>query len=84
MLGERNGRAEASARRVYVQPLGAGLSPAQEPFVPGGIETVGLQRIVPDTICFMNDWGDGVRLPLIPPQIIDDITYRRPFSLFGW
>ena len=37
-----------------------GLSPAQEPFVPGGIESVGLQRIVPDTICFMNDWGDGM------------------------
>jgi hypothetical protein len=38
-----------------------GLLPAQAPFVPGGIESVGLQRIVPDTICFINDWnGDGV------------------------
>ena len=32
----------------------------------------------------INDWGDGVRLPLIPEQLIDDIIYRRPFSLFGW
>jgi hypothetical protein len=38
-----------------------GLLSAQAPFVPGGIESVGLQRIVPDTICFINDWnGDGV------------------------
>jgi len=32
----------------------------------------------------MNDWGDGVRLSLIPEQLIDDIIYRRPFALFGW
>lgn len=39
-----------------------GLLSAQEPFVPEGIESVGLQRLVPDTICFFNDWdGDGKR-----------------------
>src|SRR5437879_3365748 len=39
-----------------------GCLSAQEPFVPGGIESVGLQRIVDDTICFLNDWdGDGLR-----------------------
>ena len=32
----------------------------------------------------INDWGEGVRLPLIPEPLIDDIIYRRPFSLFGW
>ncbi|HLJ94762.1 MAG TPA: hypothetical protein VKU02_16360 [Gemmataceae bacterium] len=39
-----------------------GLLSAQQPFVPQGIDSVGLQRIVPDTICFFNDWNyDGVR-----------------------
>jgi hypothetical protein len=40
-----------------------GLLSAQQPFVPGGIETANLQRLVPDTICFMNDWGDGLMHP---------------------
>ena len=35
--------------------------PLSAQFVPQGIESVGLQRIVPDTLCFINDWnGDGM------------------------
>jgi hypothetical protein len=44
--------------------VGTGRLSAQEPFVPEGIESVGLQRIVEDTIAFFNDWdGDGQRDP---------------------
>jgi predicted TIM-barrel fold metal-dependent hydrolase len=31
----------------------------------------------------INDWGDGVRLPLIPPELIDAILYERPLELLG-
>jgi hypothetical protein len=41
-----------------------GTAPAQAPFVPGSADSLGLQRIVPDTICYFNDWnGDGIRHP---------------------
>lgn len=41
-----------------------GTVSAQAPFVPGSAESVGLQRLAPDTICFFNDWdGDGIRHP---------------------
>jgi uncharacterized protein len=32
----------------------------------------------------INDWGEGITLPRIPDELIDDIVYRRPFSLMGW
>ena len=31
----------------------------------------------------INDWGDGVRLPAIPPELIDQILYQRPLELVG-
>ena len=31
----------------------------------------------------INDWGDGVRLPPIPPDVIDGILYERPLELLG-
>jgi predicted TIM-barrel fold metal-dependent hydrolase len=31
----------------------------------------------------INDWGDGVRLPAIPPEVIDSILYERPLELLG-
>ena len=31
----------------------------------------------------INDWGDGIRLPPIPPALIEDILYQRPFELLG-
>jgi hypothetical protein len=44
--------------------IATGTLSAQTPFVPGSAESIGLQRIVPDTICFFNDWdGDGIRHP---------------------
>ena len=32
----------------------------------------------------INDWGPDVKMPRIPDELIDDIVYNRPFSLFGW
>ena len=29
----------------------------------------------------INDWGDGINLPKIPPDLIDEIIYNRPFDL---
>ena len=37
-----------------------------------------------DAFVNINDWGDGVRMPLIPEEIINDILYNRPFELLGW
>ena len=31
----------------------------------------------------INDWEDGVRLPPIPPEVIDQILYERPLELLG-
>lgn len=31
----------------------------------------------------LNDWGDDVRLPPIPPEVIDAILYERPLELLG-
>jgi uncharacterized protein len=31
----------------------------------------------------INDWGEGVRLPPIPPELIDEILYQRPLELLG-
>jgi predicted TIM-barrel fold metal-dependent hydrolase len=31
----------------------------------------------------INEWGDGVRLPTIPPELIDQILYERPLELVG-
>jgi predicted TIM-barrel fold metal-dependent hydrolase len=31
----------------------------------------------------INDWGDGVRLPPIPPELIDQILHERPLELLG-
>jgi predicted TIM-barrel fold metal-dependent hydrolase len=31
----------------------------------------------------LNEWGDGVRLPPIPPDVIDGILYERPLELLG-
>ena len=31
----------------------------------------------------INDWEDGVRLPPIPPELIDQILYERPLELLG-
>jgi predicted TIM-barrel fold metal-dependent hydrolase len=31
----------------------------------------------------INEWGDGVRLPPIPPELIDAILYERPLALLG-
>jgi hypothetical protein len=31
----------------------------------------------------INDWGDGVRLPPIPPELIDQILHERPLELVG-
>jgi len=31
----------------------------------------------------INEWEDGVRLPLIPPELIDQILYERPLELLG-
>jgi predicted TIM-barrel fold metal-dependent hydrolase len=32
----------------------------------------------------INDWGPDVKLPRIPEELIEDILYHRPFSLFGF
>jgi len=32
----------------------------------------------------MNDWGDGIKLPPIPEDLIDEILYQRPFELLGF
>ena len=29
----------------------------------------------------INDWGEGINLPKIPPELIDEIIYNRPFDL---
>ena len=29
----------------------------------------------------INDWGEGINLPKIPPDLIDEIIYNRPFGL---
>ena len=29
----------------------------------------------------INDWGDGVSLPRIPDEVVEDILFNRPFSL---
>ena len=29
----------------------------------------------------INDWGEGINLPKIPPDLIDEIIYNRPFDL---
>jgi predicted TIM-barrel fold metal-dependent hydrolase len=31
----------------------------------------------------VNDWGEGVRLPPIPLELIDAILYERPLELLG-
>jgi predicted TIM-barrel fold metal-dependent hydrolase len=31
----------------------------------------------------INGWGDAVRLPPIPPELIDQILYERPLELLG-
>jgi hypothetical protein len=31
----------------------------------------------------INDWEDGVRLPPIPPELIEQILYERPLELLG-
>jgi predicted TIM-barrel fold metal-dependent hydrolase len=31
----------------------------------------------------INDWGEGVRLPPIPPELIDQILHERPLELLG-
>ena len=36
-----------------------------------------------DTFRNFNDWGEGVKLPPIPPDFIDDVLYNRPFSMMG-
>jgi predicted TIM-barrel fold metal-dependent hydrolase len=37
-----------------------------------------------DAFVNFNDWGDGVKMPPIPDEIINDILYNRPFELMGW
>ena len=37
-----------------------------------------------DAFKSINDWGDGVRLPPIPEELINDILYNRPFELLGF
>lgn len=32
----------------------------------------------------INDWGEGVKLPRIPDELIDEIIYHRPFELLGF
>ena len=32
----------------------------------------------------INEWGDGIKLPLIPEDVIDEILYNRPFELLGF
>ena len=29
----------------------------------------------------INDWGEGINLPKVPPDLIDEIIYNRPFDL---
>jgi len=31
----------------------------------------------------INNWGDGIKLPPIPQELINDILYNRPFELLG-
>jgi hypothetical protein len=40
-------------------------------------------RAAADAFAAINDWGDAVRLPPIPPELIDEILYRRPLELVG-
>ncbi len=40
-------------------------------------------RAAADAFRGINDWGDGVRLPPIPPELIDEILYQRPLELVG-
>ena len=32
----------------------------------------------------INEWGEGVKLPRIPEELIDEIIYHRPFELLGF
>ena len=34
-----------------------------------------------DSFRAVNDWGEGVALPQIPEETIEDIAFNRPFSL---
>ena len=34
-----------------------------------------------DSFRAINDWGEGVSMPKFPPEIIEDIIYRRPIEL---
>jgi hypothetical protein len=36
-----------------------------------------------ETFKAINDWGDGIRLPPISPELIDEIIYQRPLDLLG-
>ena len=36
-----------------------------------------------DAFRAINDWEDGVRLPPIPPDLIEQILYERPLELLG-
>jgi predicted TIM-barrel fold metal-dependent hydrolase len=36
-----------------------------------------------DAFRAINDWEDGVRLPPIPPELIEQILYERPLELLG-
>jgi uncharacterized protein len=40
-------------------------------------------RTAADAFQRINDWGDGVRLPPIPPELIDQILHERPLELVG-
>jgi predicted TIM-barrel fold metal-dependent hydrolase len=40
-------------------------------------------RAAADAFRAINEWGDGVRLPTIPPELIDQILYERPLGLVG-
>ena len=31
----------------------------------------------------INDWGDGIKLPPIPADFIDEVLHNRPFSIMG-
>ncbi|MFQ5933806.1 MAG: amidohydrolase family protein [Dehalococcoidia bacterium] len=37
-----------------------------------------------DAFVNINDWGEGVKMPRIPEEIINDIIYNRPFDLLGF
>jgi hypothetical protein len=67
-----------------------GFAAAQQPFVPGGLETVpSVKRIVPDTICFYNAPNyDGVRYPQLGnwepyTSVLGDSTFLIESNIYA-